>query len=398
MTTSGHKRKEGTESIRCYELDWLRVIAVLVLVFFHSSEIFTKGWFHIKNDETSRIFDSLSSFIYIWHMPLFFLVAGASTWFALEFRSGKEYVEERIYRLLFPLIFGILLLIPPQSYYENVQKINFSGTFLEYYPHFYEGIYPKGNLHWGHLWFLFYLFIFSLVPLKLFLELKSDDRKKYISKFANRFSKGHSIFLLAIPLAAIEIPLRWLFPGFQTFVTDWANVFHYLLIFIYGFLLYSDQRFKRAISTNMKLSVAIAIPLSIGYIIIIPLSESAFNGFMANPTSSYLLNHPETVLYYIFMMVFKTFGEWCWLIALLGYSTKYLSGRKKIIRYPSGIAYPFYIFHQTVLITIGFYIVQFHASIWLKYFIICISTIALTYLCCELAKSNRISRFIIGMK
>ena len=107
MTTSGKKRKDGTESKRSYELDWLKVIAVLVLVFFHSSEIFTKGWFHIKNDETSRIFDSLSSFIYIWHMPLFFLVAGASTWFALEFRTGKKYVRERIYRLLIPLIFGI---------------------------------------------------------------------------------------------------------------------------------------------------------------------------------------------------------------------------------------------------------------------------------------------------
>lgn len=398
MTTSVKKREDGAESIRCYDLDWLRVIAVLVLVFFHSSEIFTIGWFHIKNDETSRIFDSLSSFISIWHMPLFFLVAGASTWFALEFRTGKKYVKERIYRLLIPLIFGILLLIPPQSYFENIQKISYSGTFPEFYPQFFEGIYPKGNLHWGHLWFLFYLFIFSLVSLNLFLKLKAEGSKKYISKLANHFSKGHSIFLLVVPLVVIEVALRWLFSGFQTFVTDWANVFHYLLLFIYGFLLYSDQRFKRAISTNMKLSLTFAIPLSIGYIIIVPLSEPIIYGFMANPTSSYLLKYPETVLYYFLLVVFKTVGEWCWLIALLGYSQKYLSGKRKIIRYPSEIAYPFYLFHQTVLITIGFYIVQFHVNIWLKYFIICISTILLTYLCCELAKSNRISRFIFGLK
>ena len=398
MTASRYKRQYGKESIRCYELDWLKVIAVLVLVFFHSSEIFSKGWFHIKSDETSRIFDSLSSFIYIWHMPLFFLVAGASTWFALEFRTGKKYVKERINRLLIPLIFGILLLIPPQSYYENIQKMSYNGTFLEFYPHFFEGIYPKGNLHWGHLWFLLYLFVFSLASLKLFLKLKAEGGKKYLSKFANHFTKGHSIFLLAVPLAVIEIALRWLFPGFQTFVTDWANVFHYLLLFIYGFLLFSDQRFKRAISTNMKLSLICAIPLSIGYIIIVRLSESTFNGFMANPTSSYLLKHPETVLFYILMMTFKALGEWCWLIALLGYSEKYLSGKRRFIKYPSGIAYPFYIFHQTVLITIGYYVVQFHVSIGLKYLFICISTISITYLCCELAKSNKISRFIFGMK
>ena len=137
----------GAGAMRSYELDWLRVLAVLVLVFFHSSEIFSSGWFHLKNDETSRIFNSISSFIHMWHMPLFFLVAGASTWFALEFRTGKVYVKERIYRLLIPLIFGIVLLIPPQSFYENVQKAGFSGTFLEFYPHFFEGIYPNGNLH-----------------------------------------------------------------------------------------------------------------------------------------------------------------------------------------------------------------------------------------------------------
>ena len=398
MTLPEKKRKDVIESIRCYELDWLRVIAVLVFVIFHSSEIFNKGWFHIKNDETSFIFDSLSSFIYIWHMPLFFLVAGASTWFALENRTGKEYVKERIYRLLFPLIFGILLLIPPQSYYENVQKMNYSGTFLEFYPHFFEGIYPKGNLHWAHLWFFFYLFVISLVSLKLFLKLKAEGCKKYILSFAKRFSKGHNIFVLAVPLAVIEISLRWLFSGFQTFVSDWANVFHYLLLFIYGFLLYSDHRFKGALSKNMKMSVSMAISLSIGYIIIVQLAESAFSGFMANPTSSYLLKHPETVLYYILMLVFKTVAEWFWLIAFLGYSQKYLSGKMKVIRYPSGIAYPFYFFHQTVLITIGFYIVQIHVSIWLKYFIICISTILITFPCCELAKSNKISRFIIGMK
>jgi len=51
-------------------------------------------------------------------------------------------------------------------------------------------------------------------------------------------------------------------------------------------------------------------------------------------------------------------------------AAKYLSDNRYIIKYPSGIAYPFYLFHQTVLITIGFYIVQFHTGNWLKYFLI----------------------------
>lgn len=147
---------------RCYELDWLRVFAVVVLVFFHSSEIFSFGWFHLKNSESSHFFNHFSAFIDIWHMPLFFLISGASTWFALDFRTKTAYRNERFFRLFIPLIFGILNLIPPQSYLENRLKSGYIGSYFNFYPHFFEGIYPQGNLHWGHLWFLFYLFVFSL--------------------------------------------------------------------------------------------------------------------------------------------------------------------------------------------------------------------------------------------
>ena len=216
-TLDAMRGQKRADPIRSYELDWLRILAVLVLLFFHTSEIFSNGWFHIKNAETSYFFNILSSFIYIWHMPLFFLISGASTSFALEFRTGKQYREERMYRLLIPLFFGILLIIPPQSYFENLQKTNFSGSFLEFYPHFFDGIYPKGNLHWGHLWFLFYLLVFSLVSSKLFTTLKTANGIKNIILFAKRFSRGHSIFLIAVPIIIIEIALRWLFSGFQTF-------------------------------------------------------------------------------------------------------------------------------------------------------------------------------------
>jgi len=391
------KQKKADQS-RKYELDWLRVTAVLVLVFFHSSEIFSGGWFHIKNTETSYFFNVLSGFIYLWHMPLFFLISGASTWFALEFRTEREYRKERIVRLFIPLVFGILLLIPPQSYFENIQKAGFRGSFPEFYPHFFNGIYPSGNLHWGHLWFLFYLLVFSLVSVKLFVSFKVGQRQKFRKSFANRFSRGHSIFKLVVPLIFIEVVFRWLFPGFQTFVTDWANVFHYLYLFVLGYLLYSEKSLLDGISANMKLALIVAIPLSISYLVVAPLSQTAFDGFMANPTSSYLLSHPETVLYYILLMVLKVTAEWCWLIVLLGYGRKLLSYQKRGIRVLSRFAFPFYIFHQTVVITIGFHVVQLSLHIGLKYLIVVLGAIPIIYICCLLTKTNRITRFMFGMK
>ncbi len=380
------------------ELDWLRVFAVLLLIFFHTAQIFKSGWFHLKNDTSSHIFNTFSDFIYMWHMPLFFLIAGASTWFAIEFRNEKQYRKERTNRLLIPLLFGILLVIPPQAYYENLQKMHYTGTFLEFYPHFFEGIYPKGNLHWGHLWFIFYLFIFSLVLVKPFFKWKNNNGNQFISKIADRFGRGHAIFLMVIPIVVIEIALRWLFPGFQTFFTDWANVFHYFTIFIYGFLIFADERLGKAVSRNKKLALMIGVIISIMYIMILPSSNNAFAEFLVDPSLAYLKLHPEIIILYVFRMIFQSVGEWCWLIAMLGYSKKYLSGKKEIIKYPSKIAYPFYIFHQTVIIIIGFHIVQLPINIWSKYILICVFAIPLTYLCCELMKSNKITRFMFGMK
>ena len=254
-------------------------------------------------------------------------------------------------------------------------------------------------MHSGHLWFLFYLFVFSLVSLNMFVNLKTAHFKDRRAWVVNRFSGGRSIFLPMVPLMIVEIALRWLFPGFQTFVTDWANVFHYWLLFVFGFLLFSDDRFRQAIAVNKRLALWIGVPVSVGYCLIIPLSESAFRGFTDNPSAGYLADHPETIGYYILMMVLKVVGEWCWLIMFLGYTRQYLSTADgKVIRYLSNIALPFYILHQTIVLIIGFYVVQTTFPIVVKYLIINLTAFPLIFLACAMAGTNRMTRFIFGMK
>lgn len=90
---------------RRYDLDWLRVLAVLLLLYFHTAAIFyvgELGEFYIKNDQSSHAMSCFIAFIHQWHMPLLFLLSGAGTWFALSFRSAGEYVQERFKRLFIP--------------------------------------------------------------------------------------------------------------------------------------------------------------------------------------------------------------------------------------------------------------------------------------------------------
>ena len=120
---------------RSYYVDWLRVLAVLVLFPFHAAQIFNEAPFYVKDVSTSLGIMGLSDFIYQWHMPLFMFLAGIGSYYALRFRSGKEYLLERLKRLLVPLIFGTLVLIPLVTY------IRMFGDHLEDYPQKYYTIF-----------------------------------------------------------------------------------------------------------------------------------------------------------------------------------------------------------------------------------------------------------------
>ena len=170
---------------RRYDIDWLRVLAVLLLFPFHTARIFdTFGLWYVKNDTLSEALTYFIAFVHPWHMPLLFLLAGSSTWFALGFRSAGQYTKERFIRLLIPFIFGVLVIVPPQSYLGLLGHTGYSGSFFEWYPNFFsintsdmDG-YFLGGFTPAHLWFIAFLFIFSLLALPLFLYLRRRDSGK----------------------------------------------------------------------------------------------------------------------------------------------------------------------------------------------------------------------------
>jgi glucan biosynthesis protein C len=119
-------------------------------------------------------------FVHLWGMPLLFLLAGASTWFARSYKTGTEYIRERFKRLAVPFIIGILIIVPPQIYIEGLSKSQFKGSFFDNYPRLFAKdpltFDPQAFSNYGHhLWFLAFLFLFSCLdlPLSLFFRKKS---------------------------------------------------------------------------------------------------------------------------------------------------------------------------------------------------------------------------------
>ena len=237
----------GAAPERRIDLDWLRILAVLLLIPFHTARVFDVFEpFYVKNADLSGSLTFLVGFLSMWQMPVLFLIAGASTWYALSRRSGGEYLSERAKRLMVPFVFGTLVLVPPQMYVALLHRSSTLGSYLDYYPHFFElrpfeiPDYTGIGFSWAHLWFILNLFVLSLIALPLLLALRKGAGRAIVSRLAGFIDRGWAILLLAILLVLVgDLPRL-----------DGKPIFTHLMVFVLGFVLASDVRFGRAMERN----------------------------------------------------------------------------------------------------------------------------------------------------
>ena len=387
-----------TKSNRSYYVDWLRVLAILALFPFHTGQIYNEAAFYVKDKVSSLVIMGISDFIYQWHMPLFMFLAGIGSYYALRFRSGKKYLLERFKRLVIPLIFGTLVFVPLLTYFRMFGDPNrvwhegfghnaipeFDKSYFEYYPDFFNGIYPNGNFEWGHLWFLAYLFTFSLIALPIFLYLKSEKGSWINDSIKKIVRKSSGIFLFFIPIAVIEVLLRRAYPNMQNLISDWANFLMFITVFIFGFIMISDDKFGEAIDRHWKAA------LTIGLLIAISLSLIYAGQIQTG------LNEATS---YIVEMILRGICIWFCLIGFLGFGKRFLNRGGDFIKYASEAALPVYIIHLPMVGILGFYVIKFDLPIAVKYLAIVILSLISSVLLYEIAvRRFNFVRFFLGMK
>ena len=368
-----------SNSTRRYDLDWLRIFAVLLLIYFHTAAVFYQGElgeFYITNETKSFALNLFILFVHQWHMPLFFFLAGAASWYSLQVRSGWDYFIERVRRLLIPLTVGILTLVAPQVYLNRVHQNAFQGSFLEFYPSFFNGIRPTGNFEWAHLWFIAYLFTLSIAALPIFLRFRKIEHPDSTSFIV--------LFSLAIPLAIIEAFLRPRWLGFQNLYDDWANVLLYFTYLIYGYVLSSSTAFQGALDRYRSQIISIAV-LGMTTLLIFWITDSV-------PDRSY---SPAYMLY----QAFRGVNSWFWILTLLSIARYSLQLQNRYLQYLSEAAYPIYLIHQTIVVTIAFYVVRWNTSITVKFMVISTTSLMLILLVYEfLIRRWQSLRFLFGLK
>jgi glucan biosynthesis protein C len=382
MTANTESRAQSETTLaqpqRRYDIDWLRVLAVLLLFFYHPARIFYV-WdpFYVKNGQLSRALSYLLVFIDRWHMPLLFLLAGASTWFALRRRSGGQYAKERFLRLLVPLIVGLLIMIPPQIYFDLLHhNPGYGESYLQFYPRFFsgnpEGLEAyKGGFDMGHLWFIFELFLFSLIALPLFLYLRNEAGERLIGRLAAFFARPGTIFLFFIPIYLMELtPIGY------------PNPLYFITFFICGYLLVADARFGEAIDRYKGLALVIGPAIYAIWLGLVFLLDLDTPRWVWEPVNAH-----------------RSFVTWCSLIALSGYGRKLLNSPSRFLSYFGEASYPLYILHQTFVIGIAYYVVQWDAGVLVKLASIIVGSFVATMVLYDLlVKRTSATRVLLGMR
>lgn len=371
---------------RKHDLDWLRMIAILILLFFHTGMWFSPWDWHVKNNELSGSFRYWMIWLHFWRMPLLLFISGAGTFMALGKRTTKQYAGERFRRLIIPLIFGMFVIVPPQIYYEHITDFN---SYWDFYKTVFNFVpYPNGSLSWHHLWFILYLFLYSLILIPFFVYIRSQKSQLFRTRITRVLSSpAGMLFIPATVIIFTQAVLRPYFPDETHDMTDLAFFVMYMCFFFFGVLFYSERTLWEALGKNRRhLLVATLFVLIPFYVLYFH-----FRGILHFPWNDDLL---ETLF-----DISSMFMSWFTVITIIGYGQFYLSKSHPWLSKLNEGLYPFYILHQTVIIVIGYYICQLDWSIALKYW----SILLLTLVSCigfylALIKPFTFMRLLFGMK
>jgi glucans biosynthesis protein C len=346
------------------DLDWLRLIAIVILLFFHTGMLFNPWEWHIKNNEISESFRYWMIWLHFWRMPLLLFISGAGTYMALSKRTGGQYLGERAKRLLIPLAFGMFVVVPPQIFFEHIKEYN--GYFDFYKTVFSFVPYPEGSFSWHHLWFIAYLFVFSLIALPFLLFLRSEKSLPFRNAVTKIFSSPAGIlFIPSIFILITQIILRPYFPEeTHDLLHDWGFFMFYFSFFLFGMVCYSNGKLWLSIGENRKyLLVAAIFSLVPFYVTYFHLREIL--------TLPWDTDTVETIF-----DVVAIFMSWFTVITVIAYGQHYLNRPHPWLKHFNEGLYPFYILHQTVIIAIGYYICQLPWGIFAKFWTVSLLTLA----------------------
>jgi glucans biosynthesis protein C len=330
---------------RRYDLDWVRILAFMLLILYHVGMYYVTWDWHVKSPHASSSIEPLMQLTSPWRLSLLFLVSGVATGYLLSRQGGRNFLGGRSFRLLIPLAFGMLVIVPPQSYLEVVEKAGYAGSYVDFWRLYitgYHGFCRGGDClllpTWNHLWFVAYLWVYTAV---LYMVVRLvPPLIPWLRRAAEKHLTGAGILLWPIAYLVIaRVALAGQFPANHALVGDWYNHAMYFGVFLLGFSLAGTRQTWVCLERARWLSLGLAVlgwAALCGYF-------GAYGDASAVPAMS------------LKMAMRGIYGaeQWLAIAAVLGFARRHLCFDSPARRYLTTAIFPVYILHQTVIVIVA---------------------------------------------
>ena len=377
-------------------LDWVRIIAFGMLVLYHVGMYYVTWDFHIKSPHASEAIEPLMRLSNPWRMDLLFLVSGAATSFMLlQGGANGQLLRLRAKRLLIPLLFGILVVVPPQSWLEVVQKYRYEGgygDFMALYMTHYKGFCDVAGKclilpTWNHLWFLPYLFLYTLL---LWLGLRLWPAM--LERLGLQIGKVISGFgLLVWPtlyLAVTLLLLRKSFPQNYSVWGDWFSHSQYLAMFILGAILARAPAIIAGTSQNIWQQMSQWRWIALAFALV---------AWLMLVQAPWLAREVQLPMRSIGPWAYSV-QQWCAIVAALGFAHIHLNRDGTPRRYLTEAVFPVYILHQTLIILLAVMLKPVALEPWIEGPLLVLSTFAISFAGFELLRRMPWVRPLFGLR
>lgn len=387
---------------RRYDLDWIRVGAFLLLIFYHVGMFYVPWDWHVKSGYELPWLEPVMQLTSPWRLTLLFLVSGCATRFladsfAARGKGAAALAGSRLLRLLPPLLFGVFVVVPPQSYYEIFEYLRGLGVaapgasagladfWLRYATASGGWCGPDGCLitpTWNHLWFVVYLLVYSLL---LALLLAVPGVQRVLQGGADRLFRGWG--LLVWPLVWLFAIRLFLAPAFEithALVDDWYNHALSFAAFLFGFLIARSETARRTFMAARWPALVLAL-----------VSWAAWAAYAWTFRADDAV--PPEALRLAMRFVYAA-DQWAFIVAILGFGARCLNRGGPVLRYLTIGVFPFYIVHQTVIVVVGHHLANLGLPLAAEAALLIAATFAGCFLTYELARRLGWLGLLLGVR
>ena len=333
-------------SERLYFLDWVRILAFFVLIAYHVGMYYVSWDWHVKSTHASEAAEPFMLLSSPWRLTLLFFVAGVASHFLLARLGPRIFVRRRSLRLLVPLLFGMLVIVPPQPYLEVVEKLGYTGDYLAFmrlYLAGYDGFCREDCLSlptWNHLWFVLYLWCYTMV-LAAGAALLGELRIAALARRVGALLDGWRLIVLPVVfLGVVRILLLDRFPQDHSLTDDWYNHATYLPVFVLGALLARTPRIWATMTAQRWPALCLALAAWAGIVL-----------WLLGPHETMAPHDIErwrTGMRFVYALC-----AWSAIIAACGFARCHLNCDGPARRYLTDAVFPVYIAHQTLIVTMA---------------------------------------------